>query len=74
MKPQIKDVVYLAGLAVSGLFWLFTMHGLPPRVERLEITTRELQKRIDRNDIKTDIILDDVKTIKNFLLQRHGGE
>ena len=70
----IKEWLVLAGIVGGVIMWFATMYGLPPRVEKLETTVSDMQKQIDRNDVKINIILDDVKTIKSFLLTRHGGE
>lgn len=72
-KEWLGILGIIVGLIVAAVTWYITMTGIPPRVDRLETVTSELKQRIDRNDIKTDIILDDVKTIKNFILNRHGG-
>lgn len=75
MNPtKAKEWLVLAGIVGGVIMWFATMYGLPPRVEKLETTVSSMQKQIDRNDVKTDIILEDVKTIKSFLLTRHGGE
>ncbi|MGN0016771.1 MAG: hypothetical protein ACI37O_05485 [Candidatus Avelusimicrobium sp.] len=75
MNPgRIKEWLVLLGIVGGVIMWFATMYGLPPRVDKLETTVGTMQKQIDRNDVKTDIILDDVKEIKSFLLTRHGGE
>ncbi|MDD6153607.1 MAG: hypothetical protein Q4P84_03730 [Elusimicrobiales bacterium] len=74
MNPgRIKEWLVLLGIVGGVIMWFATMYGLPPRVDKLETTVGTMQKQIDRNDVKTDIILDDVKEIKSFLLTRHGG-
>lgn len=75
MKTEtIKEWLVLGGIVGGVVMWFATMYGLPPRVEKLELTTQEMQKQIDKNDVKTDMILNSVKTIEHFLLYRHGGE
>jgi hypothetical protein len=70
----IKEWLVLLGIVGGVIMWFATMYTIPPRVVQLETTVSALQKQIDRNDVKTNIILDDVKEIKGFLLQRHGKE
>lgn len=70
----LKEWLVLAGLAGGAVFWGVTMYGLPPRVDKLERTVAEHERRLTESGVKIDIILDDVKTIKGFILQRHGGE
>lgn len=70
----LKEWLVLAGLAGGVVLWCVTMYGLPPRVDKLERTVAEHERRLTESGVKIDIILDDVKTIKGFILQRHGGE
>ena len=65
---KIHHWIYLIGVAGAVLFWCFTMYGLPPRVDRLEERVREHDKKLAESTVKIDIILDDVKTIKNHIL------
>ncbi len=69
----IKEWLVVAGLVGGIVLWCVTMYGLPPRVEKLEKTVAEHERRLTESGVKIDIILDDVKTIKGFILQRHGG-
>ena len=55
-------------LICMGLFWIFTINGLPHRVDRLEATVKLLEQKMERNDVKTDMILDTVKIIQAHLL------
>lgn len=55
-------------LMCMGLFWIFTINGLPHRVDRLEATVKILEQKMERNDVKTDMILDTVKIIQAHLL------
>lgn len=54
-------------LICMGLFWIFTINGLPHRVDRLEATVKILEQKMERNDVKTDMILDTVKIIQAHL-------
>lgn len=75
MNPgKIREWLVLAGMVGGVIMWFATMYGLPPRVDKLERTVAEHEKRLTESGVKIDIILDDVKTIKGFILQRHGGE
>ncbi|MBR2864675.1 MAG: hypothetical protein IKC13_00130 [Elusimicrobiaceae bacterium] len=64
-----KEWLYFVGVAVAGLFWCFTIYGLPPRVDKLEERVQQHEERLSRQDVKLDIVLDDVKTIKSILMQ-----
>lgn len=61
-------------LICMGLFWIFTINGLPNRVDRLEATVRVLEQKLERNDVKTDMILDTVKIIQAHLLHYIPGK
>lgn len=69
MSESLKITLTALGAAGAVLFWFFTMNGLPPRVDKLEEQLRVQEARLTRNDVKLDIVLDDVKTIKNILMQ-----
>ncbi len=69
-----SPLLTVLALICMGLFWIFTINGLPPRVDKLETKVAEHEMRLNQNEVKLDIILDDVKTIKGFILHRHGGE
>lgn len=60
-------------LICMGLFWIFTINGLPHRVDRLEATVKILEQKMERNDVKTDMILDTVKIIQAHLLRYIPG-
>lgn len=68
MSKNVPPWVTLASLLVMGLFWIFTINGLPHRVDRLEATVKILEQKMERNDVKTDMILDTVKIIQAHLL------
>ena len=74
MTPRrIKEWAGLAGVAGAIMFWLFTIYGLPARVEKLESAVKEHERKLTESGVKIDIILDDVKTIKTHILTIHGG-
>ncbi|OLA78684.1 MAG: hypothetical protein BHW55_00180 [Candidatus Melainabacteria bacterium 35_41] len=56
-------------LIVTALFWFFTINGLPARVTALETDVRDLKIQFVRNDEKTNIILEDVKFLKQVALE-----
>lgn len=71
MNPdKVKGWMWLAGVICAAAFWCFTIYGLPPRVDKLERTVAEHERKMTETGVKVDIILDDVKTIKGFILTR----
>lgn len=75
MKGNLPPWVAVLALICTGLFWLFTINGLPTRVATLEETVKVLERKMEKNDVKTDIILDTVKLIQAHLfhLQNSNG-
>ncbi len=72
MNPEkVKGWVWLAGVLGAVGFWFFTMHGLPPRVDKLEERVRAHEEKLTRQDVKLDIVIDDVKAIKSILMSFH---
>lgn len=63
-----SPLLTILALICMGLFWIFTINGLPHRVDRLEATVKILEQKMERNDVKTDMILDTVKIIQAHLL------
>lgn len=53
-------------LIVTAVFWFFTINGLPARVTALETDVKDLKIQFVRNDEKTNIILEDVKFLKQI--------
>ena len=71
MNPdKVKGWMWLAGVIGAAAFWCFTIYGLPPRGDKLERTVAEHERKMTETGVKVDIILDDVKTIKGFILTR----
>ncbi|MCM1260517.1 MAG: hypothetical protein NC222_06140 [Staphylococcus sp.] len=76
---MVKNTSIIFSIIGGIFFFLYKMQGLPPRVSKLEqdlqVTKEqlkseinELKSQIDKNNTKTDIILDDVKVIKSLLM------
>lgn len=65
---ELSPWITVATMLLTGLFWLFTINGLPARVTALEETVRILERKMDKSDIKTDMILDTVKLIQAHML------
>lgn len=68
-----SPLLTVLALICMGLFWIFTINGLPKRVDRLEAAVRILEQKLERNDVKTDMILDTVKIIQAHLLHYIPG-
>lgn len=77
----VLNVVKLLSIVIACIaavtFFIYQTQGLPPRVSKLEtdmIKTNqkisEMQTEMGKNSAKTDIILEDVKIIKNAIINK----
>lgn len=77
----VLNIVKLASILIACIaavtFFIYQTQGLPPRVSKLEsdmIQTNqkisEMQTEMGKNSAKTDIILEDVKIIKNAIVNK----
>lgn len=77
----VLNVVKLLSIVIACIaavtFFIYQTQGLPPRVSKLEsdmIKTNqkisEMQTEMGKNSAKTDIILEDVKIIKNAIVNK----
>lgn len=68
---HIQSIITIVAVLVTGVFWVFTMNGIPKRVERLETDVEGIKVQLHKNEAKTDIILEDTKFIKQLIMQKH---
>lgn len=77
----ILNVVKLTSIMIAAIiaitFFIYQTQGLPPRVSKLEVDMEktnkkitEMQTEVSKNNAKTDIILEDVKIIKNAIVNK----
>ena len=77
----VLNIVKLLSIVIACIaavtFFIYQTQGLPPRVSKLEtdmIKTNqkisEIQTEMGKNSAKTDIILEDVKIIKNAIINK----
>lgn len=69
---HIESLITISAVIVTGIFWIFTMSGIPERVARLETDVDTIKTELSKNDTKTDIILEDTKFIKQLIIQNHS--
>ena len=81
----IKFITVVGSIVGAAAFFVYTMQGLPPRVtkleqdlpairEQLKSEINDLKSQVDKNNAKTDIILDDVKVIKSLMMSKAEGK
>ena len=56
---------------MMGLFWVYTMNGIPARVKALEESVSGIQQQLSQNTSKIDIMMEDTKFIKQLLMQKY---
>lgn len=77
----ILNIIKLTSIVVTVIvaitFFIYQTQGLPPRVSKLEVDMEktnkkitEIQTEMSKNNAKTDIILEDVKIIKNAIVNK----
>lgn len=77
----VLNVVKLSSIVIACIaavtFFIYQTNGLPPRVSKLETdlnTTKQelnsIKSELDKNAGKTDIILEDIKIIKNAIVNK----
>lgn len=69
-KETAATTITIIGLIITGLFWVFTMNGIPKRVDKLESDVKVLETEITKNSLQTGIILEDVKIIKQVAITK----
>lgn len=67
---HFESIVTIICIVMTGIFWLATMNGIPNRVTKLEAEVSEIKQQLSKNDTKTDIMLEDIKFIKQVVIQR----
>ena len=70
LTRHFESIVTIICIVMTGIFWLATMNGIPNRVTKLEAEVSEIKQQLSKNDTKTDIILEDIKFIKQVVIQR----
>lgn len=68
---HIESLITISAVIVTGIFWIFTMNDIPTRVSKLETDVEGIKVQLNKNDTKTDIILEDTKFIKQLIIQKH---
>lgn len=69
---HVESFITISAVIVTGIFWIFTMNGIPARVSKLETDVEGIKVQLNKNDTKTDIILEDTKFIKQLIIQKHS--
>lgn len=73
MKPEkLQGWAYVLGVLIAIALWFSAIHGLPPRVDKLEVKVSALETKVGQQETKLDTILDDVKMIKEILLRERS--
>lgn len=68
---HIESLVTITAIIITGIFWIFTMNGIPERVSNLEHEVETIKTQLSKNDTKTDIMLEDIKFMKQLMIQKH---
>ena len=67
-----KNIGFLIGISTALIAFLFTLYGLPLRLEKAESTVEELKSRTDKIEMRLSVIegsfndlKEDIKEIRN---------
>lgn len=80
---MIKIITTVIVVVTAVTFFIYKMQDLPPRVDKLEQDLNETRKefrtdisnlksQMDKSSAKQDAMLDDLRVIKNYLLNGKG--
>lgn len=80
---MIKIITTVIVVITAVTFFIYKMQDLPPRVDKLEQDLNETRKefrtdinnlksQMDKSSAKQDAMLDDLRVIKNYLLNGKG--
>lgn len=70
---HFESIVTIVSILVTGIFWISTMNGIPQRVTKLETDVDNIKNQLSKEEVKTDIILEDTKFIKQLIIQKHSN-
>ena len=68
ITPQ--NLIGLGSLICAGLFWLYTINGIPKIVDNHEQRISKIEKELLETRTKTDMILNAVYEIRAVLLKQ----
>lgn len=71
LQNNFGNVITILSFIMMGLFWIYTMNGIPARVHALEESVSGIQQQLIQNTSKIDIMMEDTKFIKQLLMQKY---
>lgn len=71
---KIKSGIWILCGLLTVAFWFFTIDGIPKRVAKLETDIEIIKTQVNKNDTKIDIMLEDIKFMKQLAVQDHHRE
>ncbi len=60
-----KFILTVLGIIGAGLFWVFTMNGVPQRVQTLETKMEMVEKSIVKNETQMQLMLNAIYEIRS---------
>ena len=73
-----KFIFTVLGLIGAGLFWVFTMNGVPQRVQTLETKMEMVEKSIVKNETQMQLMLNAIyeirSNVQNITLSMNNGK
>lgn len=67
---SLQNIIALGTLIIGGIFWLYTINGIPKIVDNHEQRISKIEKELLETRTKTDMILNAVYEIRAVLLKK----
>lgn len=67
---SLQNIIALGTLIIGGMFWLYTINGIPKIVDNHEQRISKIEKELLETRTKTDMILNAVYEIRAVLLKQ----
>lgn len=71
---NLKNIIFILTASVSFALWLSSTISTPKRLEVLESSLNNLSIKQGKIETKTDLIYQDLQTIKNNFLQQRSNK
>ena len=73
-----KFILTVLGMIGVGLFWIFTINGVPQRVQTLETKMEMVEKSIVKNETQMQLMLNAIyeirSNVQNITLSMNNGK
>ena len=68
---SVQNLIAVLTLFFGGMFWVYTINGLPTKIDNHEQRISKIEKELLETKTKTDMILSAVYEIRSVLLKQN---